>query len=489
MTSGLSATEIRAKLDHPVIDADGHIVEVAPVYEEYIAKVAGPEVRDRAVAGMKGPLRLWYDLSEEERFARHLARPPFWVHPASNSYDLATAVLPALMRARMDEIGIDLGIVYPTFGLQVPRVADDEIRRAMCRALNLMHHELFAGHADRLIPAATIPMQTPGEALDEIGYACDELGYKVVMLQGIVRRPFLGQDGKPVPGNPVWVDPLGIDSLHDYDPLWQALVDRGIPANMHTGAMSVGMRASPSNYVYNHIGHFASAHEACCKALLLGGVTRRFPDLAFGFLEGGVGWATTLYGDLIAHWEKRNGDAIRSLNPKTIDSARFRELCEKYAAPGHRAALESFAENRHWFFAADLDQAPGVEDEWAGSGIRGDEDFARIFSRHFYFGCEADDRAVAGAFDTRVNPFGARLNALFSSDIGHWDVPDIAGVLAEAHELVDDGLIDETDFRDFAFANAVRLQTLNRPDFFEGTAVEDAVNALLAAEARAQAAE
>jgi hypothetical protein len=27
------------------------------------------------------------------------------------------------------------------------------------------------------------------------------------------------------------------------------------------------------------------------------------------------------------------------------------------------------------------------------------------------------------AFDRRVNPFGARLNALFGSDIGHFDVP------------------------------------------------------------------
>ena len=157
--------------------------------------------------------------------------------------------------------------------------------------------------------------------------------------------------------------------------------------------------------------------------------------------------------------------------------------------PDHRAALEPFTENCHWFFAADLEQAPEAEDEWAKSGIRADEDFARVFSRHFYFGCEADDRAVAGAFNTKANPFGARLNALFSSDIGHWDVPDIAGVLAEAYELVDDELIDEADFRDFVFTNTVRLQTLNRPDFFEGTAVEDAVNEFLAAESRAQAAE
>jgi len=35
----------------------------------------------------------------------------------------------------------------------------------------------------------------------------------------------------------------------------------------------------------------------------------------------------------------------------------------------------------------------------------------------------------------------ARLNAIFSSDIGHWDVPDITEVTEEAHELVDKGLI------------------------------------------------
>ena len=52
-----------------------------------------------------------------------------------------------------------------------------------------------------------------------------------------------------------------------------------------------GSRRSISNYVYNHIGSFAAANDAFCKALFLGGVTRRFPELNFGFLEGGVAWA------------------------------------------------------------------------------------------------------------------------------------------------------------------------------------------------------
>jgi hypothetical protein len=89
----------------------------------------------------------------------------------------------------------------------------------------------------------------------------------------------------------------------------------------------------------------------------------------------------------------------------------------------------------------------------------------------FYFGCEADDRSNAWAFNRGVNPFGSRLNAIFGSDIGHFDVPDMMDVLPEAWELVDDGLITTDDFRDFTFANAVRLWGTQNPKFFAGTAV------------------
>jgi hypothetical protein len=83
--------------------------------------------------------------------------------------------------------------------------------------------------------------------------------------------------------------------------------------------------------------------------------------------------------------------------------------------------------------------------------------------------------------NTRVNPHATRLNAIFSSDIGHWDVPDMTEVTAEAYELVEHGLITEDDFRDFVFANPARLWTSMNSDFFEGTAVEHEVKQLLAA--------
>ena len=98
----------------------------------------------------------------------------------------------------------------------------------------------------------------------------------------------------------------------------------------------------------------------------------------------------------------------------------------------------------------------------------------------FSFGCEADDRMNARAFARRVNPFGARINAIFGSDIGHFDVPDMREVLPEACELVEDELITADDFRDFTFANVVRLWGTVNPKFFEGTVVATEAAAVLA---------
>ena len=97
----------------------------------------------------------------------------------------------------------------------------------------------------------------------------------------------------------------------------------------------------------------------------------------------------------------------------------------------------------------------------------------------FYFGCEGDDRMNSLAFDTKLNPFGARLRAMLGSDIGHFDVVDMREVVEESWELVEDGLISEADFSDIAFRNAVRLHGGMNPRFFEGTVVEAAAARVL----------
>ena len=117
-------------------------------------------------------------------------------------------------------------------------------------------------------------------------------------------------------------------------------------------------------------------------------------------------------------------------------------------------------------------------DEFAESRITSREQVRDIFTKQFFFGCEADDPMAAIAFNTKLNPMGARLPAIFASDIGHWDVPDFREVLHEAWELVDHGHLDLADFRAFTFENPVALWAGTNPKIFDGTVVESAARAL-----------
>ena len=125
------------------------------------------------------------------------------------------------------------------------------------------------------------------------------------------------------------------------------------------------------------------------------------------------------------------------------------------------------------------DPHPAELDDWSHVPMENVEEMLDLFVEPFYFGCEADDPMNAWAFNSKVNPLGAKLKAVFSSDIGHWDVPDMREVVEEAYELVEHELINEDDFRDFMFTNTVNLYGKVNPGFFDGTAVEAEARKLL----------
>ncbi len=480
-TNGHQSPErIRAGLSHPIIDADGHWLEFGPVLSEELRRIGG----DAAAEGFLSvgrAVRQALGMSVAERETRRISQEAFWASPERNTRDRATGLLPRLLYERLGELGIDFAVLYPTAGLRAPRIADDTQRRAACRAFNVLTMDYFRGFADRMTPAAVIPVHTPEEAIEELEHAVRRLGFKVAMFGSLVPRPVAASRG----GDPdaarflSWYDTLGLDSEHDYDPLWAKCVELGVAPTFHTGARRQGLRLSPTNFTYNHIGHFAAAGHAVCKALFLGGVTRRFPALRVGFLEGGVGWACMLYADLIGHWEKRNRKALEHTDPRALDRALLAELAGRY---GSAAMVDALRARDGWPDPDAVRATGGLADldDYAACRIERREDLHELFVPRFYFGCEADDRMNAWAFDRRVNPGGARLNAIFGSDIGHFDVPDMREVLPEAWELVEDGLITRDDFRDFTFANAVRLWGTGNPSFFAGTAVAKAAAALLA---------
>src|SRR5207248_571720 len=75
-------------------------------------------------------------------------------------------------------------------------------------------------------------------------------------------------------------------------------------------------------------------------------------------------------------------------------------------------------------------------DDFSACRITRKQDWIDLYVAPFYFGCEADDRMNATAFSPH-NPFGAKLNALYSSDIGHFDVIDMRDPLADPAALAD----------------------------------------------------
>src|SRR5438477_128209 len=318
---------------------------------------------DMASARIPNSLRM----SVDERRRRRMGQEGFWFLPTKNTLDRATAMMPRLLYERLDDLGLDFCVVYPTAGLGYYRLPPEKLRRALCRAYNVFTADQFRPYNDRIIPAAIIPMYSPEEAIEELEFASKQLGLRVVMMGSLIRRPIpaLVEEHPEAAKFVEWYDPIAIDSEHDYEPVWQKLRELRIAPSFHNGARSILLRNSPSNFCYNHIGHFASASEAMAKAI-------------------------------------------------------------------------------------------------------------------FFVGCEADDPINAWAFNRKANPMHARLNAFFSSDIGHMDVPDMTEVVPEAYELVEHGLLSDDDFREFMFANAVRFWGEVNPDFFKGTVVEKQAAEVLA---------
>ncbi len=475
-TTGRRAASVREATGHPIIDADGHFVEIGPLLDDELCagleELGGAALRDRFRAGRVAPTDTASNLADRgdpSVRAEWRAMPSWWGWPTHDARDRATAHLPALLYERLDELGIDYTILYPSMSLAFFEEADEELSSALCRVVNASHARVFAPYADRCTVGALIPMNTPEQAIAELEHAVTELGAKSVLMAGYARRP-VGRDAYRL-------DMFGLDSEHDYDPFWARCTELGVAPVVHSALQHHRVTRSISNYVYNHIDGLAAAHASLAKSLYLGGVTRRFPTLHVGFLEGGVAWAASLWAGLVGHWEKRNGQAIAGLDPDRLD---VDELLTYFARYGDDAVTSRLDELRAYYSRPAA--RPAQLDEFAALGVADAAELRTLFESRFYFGCEADDPLVTWAFREDVNPLGMRLRPVLGSDISHWDVPDMTEPVAEAFELVERGLLGAREFRELTLVNPVRLHAAGNPRFFEGTCCEQAAAEVLATE-------
>jgi predicted TIM-barrel fold metal-dependent hydrolase len=473
------SARIRERLDHPVIDGDGHVIEQIPIFADFLRDHGARDVVERmplfAMTSTYAKGQRTMSVADKRRAALVPAR---WTTPTDTDY-YATITTPSLYAERLGEAGIDFAVLYPTVGLPLLQTEEEDLRVPVCRLFNEFMADQYGSYGEVFSLAAAIPMHTPEEAIAALEHA-RALGAKVGLIPSYVRRPrpdeswdtdaYAGARASGF-GFRGWLDTFGLDSQYDYDPVWAKAIELGMPLAVHSPGMGFSDRQSPTNFSYNGVGHFAAAGVGLAKSLFFGGVTRRFPRLRVAILEGGVAVGVETYVRLVGFWKKRGTPGIDRLSPANIDRARLAEL---YAAHNPLAARYPVEE-----LVTGLGSVEDRYDDFAAAGITSVEDIRDQFCRAFYWGCEADDPLVGLAFDARVTPLGARLPAIMGSDIGHWDVPDFDSPLAEAYELVEDGVLDHDQLRDYLFTNSVQLYGSLNPQFFAGTVVEREAAAVL----------
>lgn len=253
-----------------MVSADGHVQEPRDLWLTRMDKkfaerlpgivLDGKGQQFQKTEGFRTPLKLQKTVFEGEDHLRNRAGRT----PEDRLADLAAD-------------GVDAEVLFPNKGLTVWATTDVEFSAGMCRAYNDWAWETFGDFNDRLSPMACIaPADVPG-AIAEVE-RCAELGFR----------------GLSLPCKPVWGPPDHADlnyNLAEFDPLWAAITDVGLPITFH---VSTGRdpRASRSRggAIINYAVHSLAPTMEPLINICASGVAQQFPDLRFGSIEAGIGW-------------------------------------------------------------------------------------------------------------------------------------------------------------------------------------------------------
>jgi predicted TIM-barrel fold metal-dependent hydrolase len=174
------------------VDCDTHFLEPLGLWGAYI----DPEWRDAVPRLVADGSRLLLCVDEAVYPAGRahtgfgsLYRPDGSV--ADGVWDLHTVSVDAVQRlARMDSIGTDVEVVYPTVGMAgMHAIRDPRHAAAHARAYNRFAAAVTAGATDRLRAAMIVPLNHPEEAERELVHAREQLGLGVLLASFVAPHP------------------------------------------------------------------------------------------------------------------------------------------------------------------------------------------------------------------------------------------------------------------------------------------------------------
>ncbi len=200
-----------------------------------------------------------------------LAWPSF---PDSSGRRRHTVSTPTEMRRDLDDLGVNIGVLFPDFMLLHAVVRQPDYAVALAKAYNRWLIDEWLGAATGLKGAIVAPHHDPDAAAAEIRKYAGNPEVVAIFLPTACVEPLYGH--------------------RRYDPVYDAAQDTGLPVFFH-GVTTVhpvfpfnlhgfdtGLAAHAIAHPFSMIANLVSMIET--------GVPVRFPGLQVAFTEGGIAW-------------------------------------------------------------------------------------------------------------------------------------------------------------------------------------------------------
>jgi predicted TIM-barrel fold metal-dependent hydrolase len=292
-------------------DADSHIMETP----DWIEQHADPAVRERLIPlGLTKAGGATYKLIEDAiakvRERRDGNAPIADVVRGIKGWHAPGAFDPTERSRALDDLGFGAQLVFSTFSATQYLSHDDlDVRYGGIRAHNRAMGS-FCGQDKRLIAVGQLSLQDPERAVEEIAEGV-KLGCGAFWIPG-------APVGDRAPGHP------------DFDPVWRALCDHGVPFMLHVGPnknlvskawLNNGQPLPPDivgggeNLRVRDFVALSFAPQLFLTALVFDGVLERFPELRGGVIELGAGWVPEFLRtlDMSQKIFKRSDPAVKAL--------------------------------------------------------------------------------------------------------------------------------------------------------------------------------
>jgi predicted TIM-barrel fold metal-dependent hydrolase len=259
----------------PVIDADGHVIEVDRELFEYLP----PPYRGY------GRLLAYPFFPTLDGFHRAARKAADGTRVTSLEIPTADDWL-----AFLDDANFALSVLFPTAGLAYGLIKDPDWATGLARAYNDWLHDRFVRPAaDRLKGIALIPLQDPPRAVVELRHAVEDLGMVGAVLPAAGLKDAFG-------ARPFW-------------PVYETAQDLGCMLAVH-GAPSEGLgldrlrRLIEVRTLTHPFSQFVQL-----TSMMFGGVFDAFPRLKVAFCEAGSGWLPYLLERLDLEYAHRKPQA------------------------------------------------------------------------------------------------------------------------------------------------------------------------------------